>query len=160
MRYELTAKRIREAMRDMNMTQQELADKSGIGKSSISHYVNGSNEPGNKSAYNMAKVLNVNPAWIMGLDAPKKTQEAISIDFIKDNLNIINENSLKETRDAILYLYNEALNNPKETYNKVIGIDKNEKALEIQKALELYKLYEKADPRIKAAVESLLKGPQ
>ena len=29
-----------------------------------------------------------------------------------------------------------------------------------QKALELYQLYENADPRIKAAVESLLKGPQ
>ena len=29
-----------------------------------------------------------------------------------------------------------------------------------KRALELYKLYEEADPRIKAAVESLLKGPQ
>ena len=71
MRYELTAKRIREALEDLNMTQQELADLSQIGKSSISHYVNGSNEPGNKSAYSLAQVLKVNPAWLMGLDAPK-----------------------------------------------------------------------------------------
>lgn len=71
MRYELTAKRIREALDDLNMTQQELADLSQIGKSSISHYVNGSNEPGNKSAYSLAQVLKVNPAWLMGLDAPK-----------------------------------------------------------------------------------------
>lgn len=71
MRYELTALRLREALRDADMTQQELADKSHIGKSSISHYVNGSNEPHNKSAYAMSKVLNVNPAWLMGLDVPK-----------------------------------------------------------------------------------------
>lgn len=71
MRYEITAQRIREAMNDRNMTQQELADKSQLGKSSISHYVNGSNEPGNKAAYALAKVLKVNPAWLMGLDAPK-----------------------------------------------------------------------------------------
>ena len=75
MKYELTARRIRQAMSEMNMSQQELADKSKIGKSSISHYVNGSNEPGNKSAYQMAKVLNVNPAWLMGLDVPMREVE-------------------------------------------------------------------------------------
>lgn len=73
MRYELTAMRIKEAMSDMGITQQELADRAKIGKSSISHYVNGTNEPGNKSAYAMAQVLNVNPAWLMGLDVPKHT---------------------------------------------------------------------------------------
>ena len=72
MKYEVTAKRIREAMSDMGLTQQELADKTKLGKSSISHYVNGSNEPGNKSAYVLAEVLNVNPAWLMGLDVPKE----------------------------------------------------------------------------------------
>ena len=51
MKYEVTARRLREALSDMNMTQQELADKSGISKASISHYTNGANEPGNKSAY-------------------------------------------------------------------------------------------------------------
>ena len=79
MKYKKTASRIKEAMSDMNISQQELADKSNIGKSSISHYVNGSNEPGNKSAYALAKVLNVNPAWLMGLDVPKHT-ESIRID--------------------------------------------------------------------------------
>ena len=78
MKYEITANRIREAMSDADITQQELADKSQIGKSSISHYVNGTNEPANKSAYAMAKVLHVNPAWLMGLDAPKHMSREIS----------------------------------------------------------------------------------
>lgn len=39
MKYPITAKRLREAMEAMNLTAQELADKSGVGKSSISHYV-------------------------------------------------------------------------------------------------------------------------
>lgn len=72
MKYEKTANRLKFAMLDAGMTQQELADKSHIGKSSISHYVNGSNEPGNKSAFAMAKVLGVNPAWLMGLDVPRQ----------------------------------------------------------------------------------------
>lgn len=70
MKYPLTAHRLRIALDNMNMTQQELADLSGIGKSSISHYINGANEPGNKSAYAMAKVLRVSPAWLMGLEVP------------------------------------------------------------------------------------------
>lgn len=70
MKYEETARRIRKAMSDMGLTQQELANKASVGKSSISHYVNGTNEPGNKTAYILAKVLNVNPAWLMGLDVP------------------------------------------------------------------------------------------
>ena len=52
------------------MTAQELSDKSGVGKSSISHYVNGSNEPHNKNAAKLASVLNVNPQWLMGFDVP------------------------------------------------------------------------------------------
>lgn len=72
MKYEKTALRIREAMNDMGMSQQELSEKSHIGKSSISHYVNGTHQPMNKSAYQIAKALNVNPAWIMGLDANKE----------------------------------------------------------------------------------------
>lgn len=71
MTYETTAIRIREALNELNMSQQELADKSHVAKSSISHYVLGHNKPNNKSAYMIAEVLGVNPLWLMGLDVPK-----------------------------------------------------------------------------------------
>ena len=74
MTYETTAIRIREALNDANMTQQELADKSHVAKASISHYVLGHNKPNNKSAYMIGTVLGVNPVWLMGLDAPKYIQ--------------------------------------------------------------------------------------
>jgi transcriptional regulator with XRE-family HTH domain len=71
MTYEVTAIRIREALNDLGMSQQELADKSKVAKSSISHYMLGHNKPNNKSAYMMANVLGVNPLWLMGLDVSK-----------------------------------------------------------------------------------------
>lgn len=80
MRYEKTAYRLREALDENNMSQQELADKSKIGKASVSHYVNGSHEPGNKSAMQMAKVLGVTPAWLMGFDVPKYPDMFIDIE--------------------------------------------------------------------------------
>ena len=80
MKYEKTAYRLREALNDINMSQIELSEKAKINKSSISHYVLGRNEPGNKSAYAMAKVLGVNPAWLMGLDAPKDKDIPIDVE--------------------------------------------------------------------------------
>ena len=130
MKYALTAERIKEAMNDMHMTQQELADKSQIGKSSISHYVNGSNEPGNKSAYALAQVLKVNPAWLMGLDAPKHASETVKASFVK-------------------YL----------SGGEKISIDltdDNARA-ELEHIFNLYESYQGAIPQVREAVEALLK---
>jgi repressor LexA len=71
MKNELTAKRLSEALSDANMKAQELADKSGVSKSSISQYVNGSHSPSNISSGKMASILGVNPLWLMGFEVEK-----------------------------------------------------------------------------------------
>lgn len=70
-KYNEIARRFKEALNDLRMSAQELSEKSGVGKSSISHYVNGSNCPSNKTAGLLAKVLGVNPAWLMDLSKDK-----------------------------------------------------------------------------------------
>ena len=72
MKYPETAKRLKEAMDECGIISQELADKSGVGKASISQYLNGSHKPSNLSSGKMATVLNVNPVWLMGFDVPKQ----------------------------------------------------------------------------------------
>ena len=101
MKYEITAKRIREAMQDKGMSQQELADISKIGKSSISHYVNGTNEPGNKSAYMLAKALDVNPAWLMGLEVNKKIDEFSDEMIISGNAGSGKSDSIEKALDFL-----------------------------------------------------------
>ena len=66
----ISAFRINEAMNDIGMSQQELADLTKLGKASISHYVNGHHQPGNKAVLALANILGVNPAWLMGYDVP------------------------------------------------------------------------------------------
>ena len=68
MKNEITAKRLSLALSNLNMKPQELADKSGVSKASISQYVNGSHAPSNISSGKMASVLKVNPLWLMGFD--------------------------------------------------------------------------------------------
>lgn len=71
MKFPETARRLQEAMNDMGITQQDLVDKSGVSKSSISQYVNGSHAPSNISSGKMAQVLKVSAVWLMGLSDKK-----------------------------------------------------------------------------------------
>lgn len=91
MRYPETAMRLRKILAEKNMTAQELANRSGVGKSSISHYINGNNEPHTLNAGKMADVLGVNAMWLMGYDV--KINEDVSTEwkptFSRDQLERI-----------------------------------------------------------------------
>lgn len=76
MKHPETARRLTYILNLRKMTAQELSNKSGVGKSSISHYVNGTNEPHNKNAGLMADALGVNPQWLMGFDVEMQQNEA------------------------------------------------------------------------------------
>ena len=69
---DVTAQRLKEAMDDADITLTELANKSKVSKSSISQYLHGLQSPSNLSSSAMAKVLDVNPVWLMGFDVPKE----------------------------------------------------------------------------------------
>lgn len=71
MKYPIIAQRLKEAMADKDMKAVELSEKSGVLKSSISQYVNGTHQMSNKKAGAIAEVLEVDPAWLMGFDVPK-----------------------------------------------------------------------------------------
>jgi len=63
-------KRLNQAMSAKNMRPVELAEKCNISKSTISHYMSGYTEPKSNRLYIIAEVLDVNEAWLMGLDVP------------------------------------------------------------------------------------------
>ena len=97
MKYRETARRLLYAMAAARVNQQTLSNESGISKSSISHYVNGSHEPGNKAAYAMARVLAVDPLWLMGLDIDSPNTQPISTSI---NLSDFEEQIIQAFRNA------------------------------------------------------------
>lgn len=69
---EVSAKRIKELIdQKCGGSQQKFADLCGIGKYSVSQYVNAKNSPGNFSAAKISRVFGVDPLWVMGEDVPK-----------------------------------------------------------------------------------------
>ena len=87
MSYSLSARRLKEALDDKGMKPQELSNLSGVNKSSLSQYINGSHTPSNISAGKMAKVLGVSPLWLMGFpDSTKIDIEEIRTELIVTRL--------------------------------------------------------------------------
>ena len=70
----ITAQRLKEAMNDAGINLTELSEKSKVSKSSISQYMHGIQSPSNLSSSAIAKVLEVNPVWLMGFDVPKERE--------------------------------------------------------------------------------------
>lgn len=67
--------RLKKALSLRNMRQSDLCEKTNIPKSAISHYLRGSFVPKQDRAYIIAKALDVNPAWLMGFDAPMEIED-------------------------------------------------------------------------------------
>lgn len=97
MKNELTAKRLQLALSDMGISQQELAEKSGVSKASISQYVNGSHAPSNISSGKIGKVLNVEPMWLMGFDVEMRKE--ISSESASEDMELLKKFSLLNERD-------------------------------------------------------------
>lgn len=65
-----TAERLRDALRIRNIKQADLIAITGINKGALSSYLAGRYEPKQKNLHALALALNVNEAWLMGLDVP------------------------------------------------------------------------------------------
>lgn len=60
--------RLKYSIKKNEINQTELAKKVGLSKQTISGYLNGLFKPNHNTIYSIAKVLNVNPAWLLGID--------------------------------------------------------------------------------------------
>ena len=83
-RVEPCSKRIAVALKIRGMKQYELCKLANVPKSSLSLYLSGAYEPKQDRVYDLAKVLNVNEAWLMGYDVPMERQKNPSPDNVAE----------------------------------------------------------------------------
>ncbi|KRK39010.1 phage repressor [Loigolactobacillus bifermentans DSM 20003] len=69
--------RLNQAINKSGMSKAELARRSGIGRNSITDYVKGKYEAKQDKAYQLAKALNVDPAWLLGYNVPSNKNEKL-----------------------------------------------------------------------------------
>ena len=93
--------RINEALMVRNMTRNELADKSGINKGTISRYLRGETIPRSLAIGRIAKALNVNPTWILGYDVPMEG-DSMPIEINIELLTTTNQQKLLAYYEGLL----------------------------------------------------------
>ena len=95
-RIESCGQRIAKALDINGMKQAELCKLAKVPKSSLSLYLSGAYEPKQNRIYDMARVLNVSEAWLMGYDVPME----------RDKKTPFNELPLTEGEKVWLEKYN------------------------------------------------------
>lgn len=98
------ANRLNTAMRIRNIKASELSEKTGISKSSLSEYMNGKYEAKQDGVYLLAKALNVNEAWLMGLDVPMERNDFRMASYDGLNTEGLDENDIKEINEFIEFV--------------------------------------------------------
>lgn len=62
--------RLKQALSIKGMKQTDLAALMETGRSTVSQWINGRNGTSSGTAYQIAKKLNIDPAWLIGADVP------------------------------------------------------------------------------------------
>lgn len=119
--------RLNEALSVRNIKPVELAEKLGVTEGTISQYRKGTTKAKSDRLYEIAQVLDVDPVWLMGVDVPMTKKERI--------------------QDLIKYYASPTMEE----------IEEDEMARRIEKALDLYDLYEDATPDNRLIVDLALK---
>lgn len=76
--------RLEKALTYRNIKPSELAQKTRISEATISQYRSGYSKPKDARLVQIANVLNVDPAWLMGIDVPMETQSNVNLSDLSD----------------------------------------------------------------------------
>lgn len=93
MKVSTTAERLNSIMKDKKISKVELARRLNVNRSTIYLYLSGEVEPRQSKLYEMAQVLNVDPAYLMGFNVSQDGEDLTELNDIRkinehaDNLN-------------------------------------------------------------------------
>ena len=111
--------RISEALTKRSMRQADLCKLAKVPKSSLSLYLSGAYEPKQDRIFDMARVLNVSEAWLMGYNVPmERTNTKISPP---------DEDSLSEGEKMLLDLFRRVPEEQQELVLQMIRVALNTK---------------------------------
>jgi transcriptional regulator with XRE-family HTH domain len=111
-RIETCAQRIKIALKIRGMKQIDLCNLAKVPESSMSLYLKGAYEPKQDRVYNMARVLNVDEAWLMGYDVPMEREQS--------KVSPLDEPKLTEGEKMLLDLFRQIPDDAQKMYLEVL----------------------------------------
>ena len=149
--------RLSKAMTMRNKRAIDIVNATGISESALSQYRSGTISPKRNNLIVLADYLNVSPTWLMGLDVPELDKEELENKITRKRLEYIDADITDNVRCSQLEKELEELEKILHENFPVANNEDNYIDSKTNEALELYKLYEKADHDIKSVIDTLLK---
>ena len=102
---DIFCKRLQKALKDNNMTSIELANILNINRGIISNYINGKYKPKMDRLTQIAKILKVKEAWLMGYDEEELNPEGLCNEIEKlVNKSTLNDIDKKKIIEDVKYI--------------------------------------------------------
>ena len=114
------------------MKQVDIIERTGINKGALSSYLSGRYLPKQDNIYKLAKALDVNPAWLMGLDVPMEMPQGQSLHISVDKDDV--------TEEVLSLVFDD------------------EK--QVKEFMNFYKVFKDTNPKQREAILSLLESPK
>lgn len=113
----LVGRRIKEARMKKGLSQQQLGDMLDVSKVSICGYETGTRTPAMETFLNLIQILDLPVEYALGMETfiVNEKDEPYGYKIAQEDLSILEE--LKKHRE----LYNELVNNPKRTVDKIVS---------------------------------------
>lgn len=96
--------RLQEMMRVLDIRPVDISKLTGVTKSALSNYINGTREPRQDQISRIADPYGINPAWLMGYDVPMRTMELYYNEEILDLEIEFNQLSPANRSEALRYM--------------------------------------------------------
>lgn len=118
--------RIEEALNIRGMKPVELIEKTGLKKSSLSHWMSQNWQPKQPALLKMARALDVSEMWLAGYDTPmERPAEQIKMDNLAQVVNMIRKDErLTSLVINISKLNEEQLNTVESMVNELVKINR------------------------------------
>ncbi len=110
----MLGKKILELLERNNMTQKDLADKTGISKGAISYYISGGRMPKYEHVKKIADVLGTSPEYILNDDNNSSYKNG-KLYYLQRNMAKLNAAELEKAEKILKTVFAEIFNNEEET---------------------------------------------
>lgn len=97
---EMFSNRLKTALNEQRISQSELSQMTGIGRSGISQYVSGINYPRPTAMKQIADALNVPVGWLSG--EIKEAEKSLSVPYAAKVLNVLPQKLRVDLKERLL----------------------------------------------------------
>ena len=118
---ETTKNRIKRMTEILNITQKELAQKAHIRESSISNYVKGISEPGQKTIKKIAETFHISPSWLMGYGNDEDIRNMSVFDWFAEE-----DDKITSFDEMLIAAYHDSPKSTQNIINTLLDLENND----------------------------------